>query len=366
MYDFAISPETELIRSAAVQFAEGHLRPAGRASETAGAPESDVAARFAETGFAELELPESLDGSALGPIDKAIVLEALAFGDAPLALALDGLGPALYPLAEMGGERGLALIAEYARHDGRAARGWVVIDDDADRFTIDIGTGRIRGAWPWVPASKLDILVVLRGPDAFVVTEGIVATPIKACAGRAAGAVEITLEGPIAAHFESPTGSKRARARLRVYASSLLIGIANAAFQYAIAYAQERIVFGRPIAHHQGIAFLIAEMATRLDGARLALWQAAWALGEEGDPTAAAAHAFMDAIEIALECGEQGVQLLGGHGYTQDHPSEKWMREARTFAQIWGGRDAALQDLAERVMGASEKVGFAVPAWGGE
>ena len=151
-----------------------------------------------------------------------------------------------------------------------------------------------------------------------------------------------------------------------MYASSLLVGIADAALKYAITYTQERVAFGRPIAHHQGVAFLIAELATRVDGARLALWQAAWALGQDGDPTAAAAHAFMDASEIALACGEQGVQLLGGHGYMQDHLSEKWMREARTFAQLWGGRDAALDDLADRVMAASARVGFAVPAWGVE
>ena len=360
MYDFALSPECELIRDAAVQFAGEHLRPGGRASEEAGGPDAELAARFHDAAFAELELPESMDGSGLGPLDKAIVLEALSFGDAPLALGLDGLGPALYPLTEMGGERGLELIAG---NRTRGVRGWVVIDDESERFSVS--GDRIQGTWPWVPANTLDLLVVLRGDEAFVVTEGIGATPIKACAGRAAGAAELAVDGPIAVRFESARGSERARARLRLYASSLLVGIADAALKYAITYTQERVVFGRPIAHHQGIAFLIAELATRVDGARLALWQAAWALGQEGDPTSAAAHAFMDAIEIALACGEQGVQLLGGHGYVQDHPSEKWMREARTFAQLWGGRDAALHDLAERVMDASAEVGFAVPAWGG-
>ncbi len=363
MYDFAISAESELVRGAAVQFAKEHLRRLGRASEDAGEPLAEVVSRFVETGFPEVEWPASMDGSGLDPLDKAIVLEALAFGDAPLTLALDGLGPAFYPLVEMGGTRGLDFVAE---HRGCPARAWVVIDDDGERFSIDEDSGRIQGAWPWVPRRELELLVVLRGDEAYVVSEGIAATPIKACAGRAAGALEVAVDGPIEAHFESPNGSRRARARLRIYASSLLLGIADATLKYAVAYTQERIVFGRPIAHHQGIAFLLAELATRLDGARLALWQAAWALGEDGDPTAAAAHAFMDAIEVALDCGEQGVQLLGGHGYTQDHPAEKWMREARTFAQLWGGRDAALQDLTDRVMGASAKVGFAVPAWGGE
>jgi alkylation response protein AidB-like acyl-CoA dehydrogenase len=358
MYDFALSPESELIRAAAAQFAAERLRPAGRPSEDAGELDSGLVAQSSEAGFAALELHESLDGLGLGPVDKAIVFEALAFGDAPLALALDGLGPALYPLTEMGGGRGLELVAGQRRV---GMRGWVVIDDEGASFSIE--GDRIRGTWPWVPANALDLLVVLRGDEAFVVTEGIALTPIKTCAGRAAGAAELSVDGKIVERFESMQGGRRARARLRIYASSMLVGIADAALQYAITYTQERVAFGRPIAHHQGVAFLVAELATQLDGARLSLWQAAWALGEEGDPTGAAAHAFMDAIDAALACGEQGVQLLGGHGYMQDHPSEKWMREARTFSQLWGGRDAALDDLAERVMETSAKVGFAVPGW---
>ncbi|MEW6777153.1 MAG: acyl-CoA dehydrogenase family protein, partial [Bdellovibrionota bacterium] len=222
---------------------------------------------------------------------------------------------------------------------------------------------KIKGAWPWVPAEKLDVLVVLKDGKAHVVREGMKFEHAKPCALHAAGSAGVQIDGPLAHSFDHQEGYWRSLARLRVYASSMLVGVAAASLQHAMKYTQERVAFGRPVAHHQGIAFLIADLAARIDGARLSLWRAAWALSQKGDPTEAAAGAYLDAIEIALETGEQGVQLLGGHGYMQDHPVEKWMREARTISQFFGGRDAALDDATDRVFSASADVGFSLPAW---
>jgi alkylation response protein AidB-like acyl-CoA dehydrogenase len=95
-----------------------------------------------------------------------------------------------------------------------------------------------------------------------------------------------------------------------------------------------------------------------LDAAELSLLRAAWSLTRDGDPTEACAAAFLDASDVALEAGEQGVQLLGGHGYMQDHPSEKWMREARVISQLWGGRALALDDLVPPLGGRAASMSF--------
>jgi acyl-CoA dehydrogenase len=107
--------------------------------------------------------------------------------------------------------------------------------------------------------------------------------------------------------------------------------MARASLEYAMHYAKERIAFGRPIVSYQGIAFLVAEMAMKLDAARLLLWRAAasWDRGAEIDTLVReAATAQHQAIEIAKSATIDAVQILGGAGFMQDHPVEMWMRNA--------------------------------------
>src|SRR5438552_2629556 len=123
--------------------------------------------------------------------------------------------------------------------------------------------------------------------------------------------------------------------------AALLVGAARGAHQYAMRYATERTAFGRPIAHHQALAFLIADLAAAVDVARLAVWRAAAALDRGERAEWEAASALAEAAEQALFVGPNAVQILGGHGFMKDHPVEKWMRDIRTLAQMAGGRDEA-------------------------
>jgi len=121
-------------------------------------------------------------------------------------------------------------------------------------------------------------------------------------------------------------------------------------------YATERTAFGRPIAHHQALAFLIADLATAVDVARLAVWRAAAALDRGERAEWEAASALAEAAEQALFVGPNAVQILGGHGFMKDHPVEKWMRDIRTLAQMAGGRDEA--ELACAALAPERDVGF--------
>jgi acyl-CoA dehydrogenase len=352
LFDFSLSDEEELIRRAAADFGRNRLGPRARANEAAGVVDAALDKEFADAGFGAIELA----AAGLGPFAGALALEGLAAADAAALLALDRPGPALFPLVEMGGAEGRTLVESL----DPKARAWVVIDRD-ERFHMK--NARARGAWPWVPAHSLELLVILSGDAAYVVREGMRTSPVVPCALHAAGASALEVDAPVAVRFENARGASRAVARLRLYAAAILVGVARASFDYAKRYAEERFAFGRPVAHHQGMAFLIAEIAMRIDAARLAVWRAAWVLERDGDPTEAAAQALVEAIEVALEAGEQGVQLLGGHGYMHDHPVEKWMREARTLAQLWGGRTAALEDLAACAFDARWSVGFEPTPW---
>jgi alkylation response protein AidB-like acyl-CoA dehydrogenase len=113
------------------------------------------------------------------------------------------------------------------------------------------------------------------------------------------------------------------------------------------------VAFGRPIAHHQALAFLIVDMATAVDGTRLLVWDAAWRLDRGEDAVEPCATAFVEACEQSMFVTPNGVQILGGHGFMQDYPVEKLMREARTLGLTWGGVDAA-REAAGCELGATD------------
>jgi alkylation response protein AidB-like acyl-CoA dehydrogenase len=142
------------------------------------------------------------------------------------------------------------------------------------------------------------------------------------------------------------------RARARLYAASLLVGVLRQAAEFSREYALEREAFGRPIAHHQGLAFLIIDMRAAVDGARLLLHEVAWRVDRGVACEAAAAAAFAEAVDASLLVGPNGVQILGGHGFVQDYPVEKYMRESRALGLVLGGLDAAREEAGRALCAA--------------
>jgi acyl-CoA dehydrogenase len=117
--------------------------------------------------------------------------------------------------------------------------------------------------------------------------------------------------------------------RSRVTLAASATGLARAALEYAVAYAKQRVQFGRPIAQHQAVAFRLADMALRVDASRLLTWRAAKLLDDGERATTEAAMAKLHASETAMWCTWAAVQTLGGWGYSREYPVEKWMRDAK-------------------------------------
>ena len=371
MIDFDLDDELELIRSTARQFAADHLRPGLRDNEKARGVSDAMREAFAEIGFQGLECPESLGGSGLGALARCLVMEELGAADPGAALALDGLGTALYPLAELGGEDALVRFA-WPILEGVGTRAVLVWTGEGTRAQIDTRGDTLRGRIPWVPAERVDLLVLLdeegcRVVESGVVESGVRCLPVRGSGLRAAGAAEIQLEeAKVAAHFRGEEGAQRSLARARLYATSLLVGVMRESALYSRQYALDRVAFGKPIAHHQALAFLIADMATAVDSCRLLAFEAACriekvrgieSLDDEnpastGEAAEAAATAFLEAAEQAMFVTPNGVQILGGHGFMQDYPVEKMMREARAISLVLGGvelaREHAGRELAAR------------------
>ena len=122
----------------------------------------------------------------------------------------------------------------------------------------------------------------------------------------------------------------------RVAQSALALGVARAAYEYALAYAGRRKAFGEAIGQRQSIAFMLAEMITDLEGARMMVWEAAWLLDQGRDCTREAFLARNFADDMALMVCDRAVQIFGGHGYIRDYPVEMWLRNARAFAVMEG------------------------------
>jgi len=122
----------------------------------------------------------------------------------------------------------------------------------------------------------------------------------------------------------------------RTALSAMAVGVARAAYEYALEYAKGRKAFGEPIAQRQSIAFMLAEMITEIDSARMLVWEAAWRLDHGLEAIRESYLASNFAADMALMVADRAVQILGGYGYIRDHPVELWLRNARGFAVMEG------------------------------
>jgi acyl-CoA dehydrogenase len=116
----------------------------------------------------------------------------------------------------------------------------------------------------------------------------------------------------------------------------MAVGIAQAAFEYARDYSKERVQFGVPIAMHQAIQFMIADMATKVEAARLLTWKSAALLDAGERNTLASSHAKRFAADSAMEITVDAVQVYGGYGFIKEYPVEKLMRDAKIM-QLYEG-----------------------------
>jgi alkylation response protein AidB-like acyl-CoA dehydrogenase len=132
------------------------------------------------------------------------------------------------------------------------------------------------------------------------------------------------------------------------------IGIARAAYEYALDYARGRVQFGRPIVENQAVAFALVDMKTDIDAARLLVWRAAW-MGKNNRPFDAGEGSMskLRAGEVAVSVTEKAVQLLGGAGYVRDHPVERWFRDAKIYTIFEGTSEIQRLVIARAISGHS-------------
>lgn len=361
MLNFAPTEEQEEIRNLAHSLAVEQLRPHAREAEKLGHTPSEVMKTIAQTGLTT-PFSEEYGGSELieaGPY--VLIAEELGFGDGGMAMDIIGsmMGPVAVALIGNLEQQAQYLPAFGDEAEGYLRRGSLAFAERTGGYTLeDIQTTiRREGAHYIINGTKRDVIhggeshlrVVLvreqgssgeHGLSALLVPEHYTGLHISADTHKlgliAAPSASYRFEHVVvpAENILDKPGSEwvvRTATLYSILRAAVACGMARAALEYASDYAKERIAFGRPIVSYQGIAFMLAEMAMKLDAARLLVWKAAydWGWSKVGETLVRSAEsAQQQAIKIAKSATIDAVQIMGGAGFMQDHPVEMWMRNA--------------------------------------
>jgi alkylation response protein AidB-like acyl-CoA dehydrogenase len=151
----------------------------------------------------------------------------------------------------------------------------------------------------------------------------------------------------------------------RISIGALAVGLAQAALDASIPYAQTREQFGRPIGTFQGVAFMVADMATEIEAARQLVWRAAWLKDQGREYGTAAAQAKLFASEVSSRATNAAIQIHGGYGYVTEYPVERYFRDAKLTEIGEGTSQIQRLVIARRILGASSRVGAAAGALSG-
>jgi len=365
MISFGPTEEQSVAREAMREFAEKAMRPIARAcDETAHVPDQFLQSAW-ELGLTATQIPEAFGGvgEPRSPVTNALVLEELAYGDVSLALA--ALTPSLFAnaLVDLGsepqkrsylplfcGERfrtaSLALLepspafdflslrtTAEPKGDGFVLSGrkcFVPLGDRASHFLVLARGGAGFGF------DALDAFIVPREAPGLSVTEPEKNLGLRAL--RSVGLVLDRVELPAASRLGGERGidARRLINSSRAALAVALTGLARAVGEYCIPYAKDRVAFGEAIAKKQAIAFTLADMRIETDAMRYLAWKAASQLEHGVDATKSAQLARDYAAEECMKIADNGVQVLGGHGYIREHPVEMWYRNARTLGVLEG------------------------------
>ena len=373
---FDIGDDLEAIVEAVHGFAEDKLRPGLREFEEAGCLTDELQHELHDMGLSTLVLPEALGGDDVLDTRAAVLIsEELAWGDVGAAIAIAGPRSAGYLVLSLcSDQQAKRLLAPFADEEkGWACRGALAVVEGP--FGVDPGAVEttatlegdayvLRGSKRYVQSAGDAALTVVLARDpsstapdpwdrlALFAVEG---NPTGMKAGERSRLLgletghwaslefdgvkvpkENRLGGDALAAGALQTALRKGVARKKIIDAARLVGCARAGCEYAVNYAQERKTFGVYLYEHQALAFMMADMATRVDAMRTLVWRAAAALDAGEDAFALAVRAMRYAAEKSVEVATDAVQMLGGHGYVQDHPVEKWMRDVRTLGVVDG------------------------------
>ncbi|HEY0343665.1 MAG TPA: acyl-CoA dehydrogenase family protein [Solirubrobacteraceae bacterium] len=363
MVDFTLTDEQKALRELAHDFAAKEIRPVAWELDRDGTWPQAIIDKAHEVGLMNTHLPEEYGGPGLSYLDGCIIEEELSWGCSGVQTSLGANGLASAPVMLGGSEQVKREFAEELVAEPKLAS-FCLTEPDAGSDVSGMRTRAVRKGDKYVlngskcfitNGSYADFFVVYaktdpeaghRGISAFLVRKDdtvIVDKKEDKMGQRASNTATITFnDTEVDARYllgEENKGFKLAMMvldRTRPGVAAMATGIARAAFEFATTYSKERVQFGVPIAMHQAIQFMIADMATKIHLSRLAVWNSAVLLDQGRRNTLESSHAKRFAADTAMEVATDAVQIYGGYGFIKDYPVEKLMRDAKIM-QLYEG-----------------------------
>jgi acyl-CoA dehydrogenase len=361
--DFTLTDEQQDLREMAHSFAENEMRAVAAEYDRDGTWPQEVIEKAWEIGLINTHTPSEYGGPGLDYLSGTLIEEEFGWGCSGIGTSLAANGLASAPVALGGSE---AIKREYLGMLTEAPKlaSFCLTEPDAGSDVSGMKTTATKKGDKWVingskcfitngeyadwytVYAKTDKDAGHRGISAFVVPRDdtvVIDKKEDKLGQRASNTATVTFnetEIPLGNILgEENKGFKLAMMaldRTRPGVAAMAVGIARAAFEHACEYSKEREQFGVPIAMHQAVSFMIADMATKVEAGRLLTWQSASLLDHGLRNTLAASHAKRFAADSAMEVATDAVQVYGGYGYIKDYPVEKLMRDAKLM-QLYEG-----------------------------
>lgn len=375
MFNLSLSDEQKALRDLARQFTQNEIVPVAAEADRNEEYPWEVVEKAHAIGLINITVPEEYGGGGLGYFEDSLVAEEIAAGCAGIyssfvasTLALTPLNLAATPeqmerfmkpfcaepalaafcLTEAGAGSDVAGVRTRARRDGD-----FYILNGTKRFITNGGVARLYTVTATLdPGLRHRGLVILMVPSDL---RGVSAGKKEDKMGqRAASTTEVIFED-VRVPVENRLGEERegfellmeTLDKIRAEVGAAAVGVARAAMEAAVRYAKEREQFGQPIASFQGIQFMLADMAIKVEAARLLVWQAAWMADQGLRNSYESAIAKCFAADSAMKITTDAVQVFGGYGYMKEYPVEKYMRDAKLL-QIYEGTSQIQRLLISR------------------
>jgi len=363
--NFSLTEEHLAVREAAREFAQTELLPGVIDRDTEGKFPKEQVKKMGELGFMGMMVDPKYNGGGMDTLSYAIAMEEISKIDASASVCMSvNNSLVLWGLEKYGTE------AQKEKYIPRLATGEILgafclsepeagSDATSQRTTAEFKGDHylLNGTKNWITnGSSASVYLVMaqtdplkghKGISTFIVEKGwegfIVGKKEDKLGIRGSDThslmftdVKIPVENRIG---EDGFGFRFAMETLnggRIGIAAQALGIASGAYELALAYSQERKAFGKPISQHQAIQFKLADMATKIEAARLLVYKAAWLKDQGEDYSHASAMAKLYASEVAMNVTIEAVQVHGGYGYVKEYHVERLMRDAK-ITQIYEG-----------------------------
>ena len=375
MIGFDLTQEQMALQEKARKFAREEILPVAAKLDREGTFPLEIMKKAHGEGFLTLLVPKEYGGGGFGILDTCLVSEELAAGDMGIFVSIFVNTLALYPIIRFGtAEQKDRFLTPFGAQFALASyclSEYHVGSDPASMETTAAIDGQayiLNGTKMWITnGGYADLYLVFATTDRQKRHKGVISLIVPAALPGIRRGEEIEKMGQRASNTTAVTfknvrvpkenllagegeGFKKAMTALditRPMIASGAVGLARTAMELAVQYAKRRVAFGVPIAQHQAIQFLLADMAIGIDAARLLVWRAA-ALADRGvrnSKEAAISKAW--AADMAMRVTTDAVQIYGGMGYTKWHPVEKLMRDAKVI-QIYEGSAQVMRMIIAR------------------